>query len=318
MEALVHDKPHKCRTYAEHCTKAFVLGTSTKHYRCWKFWTPTTRATRISGAAFFKHKYLTNPSITPEDQVIAAAAHLSNTLQGIRSPQLHTSTLKSLGDLQDIFHEAANRTPDHSPMQAPRTLPRVTPTPTPAINGHIAHNETSARTQELRVPLHTRRILPTPIPITKPPRRSQRIADLGILSPNTPPVDTPAHNTRSRIRERTITQEAILACMNTYNYITSRSLTPANASRRSFPPKILNAVLDMDTGELLEMRHLLVNPKYKDVWGKSYTTELGCLAQDIPRISEGTNTIVFIRNSNGPTQERHIWTHLRKLSSQKG
>jgi hypothetical protein len=27
MEALVHDKPHKCRTYAEHCTKAFVLGT---------------------------------------------------------------------------------------------------------------------------------------------------------------------------------------------------------------------------------------------------------------------------------------------------
>jgi hypothetical protein len=52
MEALVRDKPHKRRTYAEHCTKAFVLGTSTEHYRCWKFWTPTTRATRISGAAF--------------------------------------------------------------------------------------------------------------------------------------------------------------------------------------------------------------------------------------------------------------------------
>jgi hypothetical protein len=32
MEALVHDKPHKRRTYAEHCTKTFVLGTSTKHY----------------------------------------------------------------------------------------------------------------------------------------------------------------------------------------------------------------------------------------------------------------------------------------------
>ena len=32
MEALVHDKPHKHCTYAKHCTKAFVLGTSTKHY----------------------------------------------------------------------------------------------------------------------------------------------------------------------------------------------------------------------------------------------------------------------------------------------
>ena len=61
MEAPVHDKPHKHHTYAEHCTKAFVLGTSTKHYRYWKFWTLTTCATRISGAAFFKHKYLTNP-----------------------------------------------------------------------------------------------------------------------------------------------------------------------------------------------------------------------------------------------------------------
>ncbi len=119
-----------------------------------------------------EHKYLTNPSITLEDQVIAAAAHLSNTLQGIRSPQLHTSTLKSLGDLQDIFHIAANKTPDLSPMQAPRTPPRVTPKPTPENNGHNAHNE-EITTQELRVPLHTQHILPTPIPITKPLRRSQ-------------------------------------------------------------------------------------------------------------------------------------------------
>ena len=77
--------------------------------------------------------------------------------------------------------------------------------------------------------------------------------------------------------------------MNTYNYITSRSLTPVNASHRLFPVEILNAVLDKDTGELLEMHHLLVNPKYKDVWGKSYTTRLGRLAQGIPGVSEGTN-----------------------------
>jgi hypothetical protein len=32
MEALVHNKPHKRRTYAKHCKKAFVLGTSPDHY----------------------------------------------------------------------------------------------------------------------------------------------------------------------------------------------------------------------------------------------------------------------------------------------
>jgi hypothetical protein len=57
---------------------------------------------------------------------------------------------------------------------------------------------------------------------------------------------------------------------------------------------MLHAVLDKTTGHLMEMRHLLVNPKYKELWGKSYTKELGHLAQGMPGVSKGTNTIVFI------------------------
>jgi hypothetical protein len=67
-----------------------------------------------------------------------------------------------------------------------------------------------------------------------------------------------------------------------------------------FPIKILNAVLDMDTSKLLEMQHLLVNPKYKELWGKSYTTELGCLAQGIPSVRKGMDTIVFIARNEIP------------------
>ena len=62
---------------------------------------------------------------------------------------------------------------------------------------------------------------------------------------------------------------------------------------------MLNAVLDMTTGELLEMRHLLVNPKYKELWGKSYTKELGRLAQGVPGVT-GTDTITFIRRDEVP------------------
>jgi hypothetical protein len=32
MEALVNYQPNKCRSFAQHCRKAFILGTSTKHY----------------------------------------------------------------------------------------------------------------------------------------------------------------------------------------------------------------------------------------------------------------------------------------------
>jgi hypothetical protein len=35
-------------------------------------------------------------------------------------------------------------------------------------------------------------------------------------------------------------------------------------------------------------------PKLQELWGKSYTTKLGRLAQGIPGVSKGTNTIVFI------------------------
>jgi hypothetical protein len=66
---------------------------------------------------------------------------------------------------------------------------------------------------------------------------------------------------------------------------------------------MLNTVLNMDTGKLMEMKHLLVNPKYKEVWGKLYTTELGCLAQGIPGVSKGTDTIVFIRRNKVPINQ---------------
>ncbi len=58
---------------------------------------------------------------------------------------------------------------------------------------------------------------------------------------------------------------------------------------------MLNTVLDMDTGKLMEMKHFLVNPKYKEIWGKFYITELGRLAQGIHGVSKGTDTIAFIQ-----------------------
>jgi hypothetical protein len=80
MEALVNSQSHKHRSFVQHCRKVFVLGTSTKHYQCWKFWLVTMCATHISGTAFFKCKYLTNPAVTPEDRVIEAVGALAGAL----------------------------------------------------------------------------------------------------------------------------------------------------------------------------------------------------------------------------------------------
>jgi hypothetical protein len=156
MEAMVHAKPHKRRTFAEHCRKAFVSGASTEHYQCWKFWMVSTWATRILGTAFFKHKYLTNPSVIPEDQIVVAAARFTKAIQGTTIANLCTSTLKSLGDLQSIFHKAAkgcdthqrkpeapimHAEPPHEP-ESPRTRNNNTPTQSPCAPPRVQPNVT--------------------------------------------------------------------------------------------------------------------------------------------------------------------------------
>ncbi|KAL7474216.1 hypothetical protein ACHAW6_000727 [Cyclotella cf. meneghiniana] len=80
MESLVHDKPHRRKTFAQYSTKGYVISTSYEHYRCWKVWTPSSCTTRISATVFFKHKYIINPTITPADSIIAAAANLTHLL----------------------------------------------------------------------------------------------------------------------------------------------------------------------------------------------------------------------------------------------
>ena len=58
--------------------------------------------------------------------------------------------------------------------------------------------------------------------------------------------------------------------------------------------------MDKDTGQLMEYRHLMSNPKYQEVWGKSAGNEIGRLAQVKPGRVEGTDTIFFITKDKVP------------------
>ncbi len=78
----------------------------------------------------------------------------------------------------------------------------------------------------------------------------------------------------------------------------NRPVMACHAALRQYPSDMLHAVLDKTMGHLMEKRHLLMKPKYKELWGKSYTKELGCLAQGIPGVSKGTDTIVFIHRKD--------------------
>ena len=84
-----------------------------------------------------------------------------------------------------------------------------------------------------------------------------------------PEEDTPAANTRSRVGsgQRSVTQEVFMPVMDIsgVGYKLTPKITASRNFSKQFFTKMAAAVLDGDTGELLEYRHLMKTPKYKEI-----------------------------------------------------
>jgi hypothetical protein len=70
-------------TWAPHTAGGYYLGNSKEHYRCHQIYISDTRHTRVCDTVFFKHKYLTMPTITPADALIKATDNLVDAISGV-------------------------------------------------------------------------------------------------------------------------------------------------------------------------------------------------------------------------------------------
>jgi hypothetical protein len=84
--------------------------------------------------------------------------------------------------------------------------------------------------------------------------------------------------------------------------------TARQAASRKYPLQFLcdltYAVLDAETGNLLEYHHLMKHPKYKDVWTKSFGTEIRHLATT-------TETTFFVKKDEIPDDRKGNETYAR-------
>jgi len=108
-----------------------------------------TRAKRISDTVYFKHKYITQPTLTTEDLVIKAIQDLSTAIKG--GKKLGTNTqieaIKGLTDALRPGHQMPLQA--HSPrvrIEAPLRVqidapPRVQINATPRVQFDIGSNE---------------------------------------------------------------------------------------------------------------------------------------------------------------------------------
>ena len=164
---------------------------------------------------------------------------------------------------------------------------------------------------------------------------------------------TPAANTRARSKLRTLQDKAnfnMEATMVLTEAASTRCRAPllqevlaarldiagaamevsaSKVATKRYPLHFLrdlaNAVLDGDTGEMLEYRHLITRTKYKVVWGDAHGKEIDHFTQGIPGKGEGTNTLFFINKSEVPadrfkdvTRDRIVCNCAQRRTTQTG
>eukprot|EP00804_Cyclotella_cryptica_P025968 CCRYP_002793-RD/>CCRYP_002793-RD protein AED:0.25 eAED:0.25 QI:0/-1/0/1/-1/1/1/0/824 len=293
-----HVKPDRRKTWGEHSMDGWYIQTSPEHYRCHVVFVKKTQAKRVTDTLFFRHKYITQPRVTPADIIIKAYCDLTSALQGLKN----TTDSRQMHALEQIEQQLSPGLKHQIQQQLQRRLPRV--------------NKPGA--QELTQP-HAPRVhfQEPPLAATSPtrmivasPQEPHKDSLHPPLSEPVPIIKAPKYivaedSIAARIKARRSESSKVTAADN--ESIAERLLRRKreNKTELAFP------VLDPDTGQLLEYRQLLRHPKFKDAWNISAANEFGRLAQGIKGRVKATDTIKFIQKGDIPPDRLKDVTYLK-------
>jgi hypothetical protein len=314
-----------------------------QHHQCFWVYITKTRATRISDTVFFKHQYITNPTVSPESHIIAAAQQLATALKG--NIPAGNETAEASKKVSELFTKIAAAKNEAAKAKEQRN--RVRATPAARKTTHFPRAEASiprvAAGPEEDCPVEqivANPSVPRPVaqaPATRSQSRSPRFdaQSPAAWRPNYISQDEddqpPPMRRTTRSASDSIIQEAMLSGMDIYKpqYVLSSNLgilnfvatvpmgrthtvTPQQMSVRRIPitwfREIANLVIG-DKGELLEYRHHIANHATWATWQHLYGNEIGQLSQGMPGRNAGTNTIVFIKKNQVPQDRAKDVTH---------
>jgi hypothetical protein len=152
----VHENSKQRGTWAANSSDGWYLHTSPEHYRCHIIYLKSTRSERVSDTVLFKHKYMTEPLLTPEDTIVKALNHLTQALKEWRNKKWieEMDALQQIDEHHNkipakpttitecskrVTFEATAKPPQETQPAAPRVVsemptPRVVnDTPTPRV-----------------------------------------------------------------------------------------------------------------------------------------------------------------------------------------
>ncbi|KAL7480511.1 hypothetical protein ACHAW6_006206 [Cyclotella cf. meneghiniana] len=124
-----HVKPGHRRTWGEHSTDRWYIGASPEHYRTHHIFIKATRSHCLSDMVYFKHKYITQPTVAQADAIVKAFEDLMATLKGTTNLK-GQQNLEALTKLQSMLSPPATPLPHFRRVNFHNTVQLCTSTPT--------------------------------------------------------------------------------------------------------------------------------------------------------------------------------------------
>jgi hypothetical protein len=126
-------KPSRRKTIGEHSEDGFYLKTSAEHYRTHVVFCKKTRAKQLADTVFFKHKHITQPTVTPADAIVNAFNKLREAIHGIQHSKddAHFEALKRTENTLQLSGNHAIKTVEQV------KLPRVEQQTQIALTQHV-------------------------------------------------------------------------------------------------------------------------------------------------------------------------------------
>jgi hypothetical protein len=101
--------------WAPHTSSGFYIGNAWDHYHCRKIYINNMWHTRTCNTVFFKHKYLTMPTLTLADALIRATDNLTSAIAGVVPPP--NMTTDAINQLMHIFKQQAETATNNARVQ---------------------------------------------------------------------------------------------------------------------------------------------------------------------------------------------------------
>ncbi len=237
------------------------------------------------------------PSITPADALIRAGDYLTDAISGLILTS--TVTADAVDQLMEIYKQQAQATRDAATAQRVlRERAQAERVIEEECQRQQAATASTVQAEDQAAPAPTFQVEDENNAATAP----QAIPQITQDEYDSPP----SANTCQQRKVRKLMQDFMLQCMEIPGY--KAPFTPKQAASRKYPLQFLcnlaYAVLDDETGDLLEYRHLIKHPKYKDVLTKSFSKE-------IVRLATMTETIFFIQKDAIPQERQGDETYAR-------